>query len=278
VRMLLLTVVASLIAGAMSNARAEVIIDFEDLTLPPNSYYNGNSQTGSNTTGWTSGGVFFGNSYNADWNFWSGWAYSNVNDTTTGDFTNQYAAITGTGIGGTGNYAIAYAGSRAYFDLPDGFLARSAMVTNTTYAALDMANGSMFSKEFTTDDFFRAIFTGYSDVAGMGTPTGQTTVSLADFANFSTNDNPFDYILTDWLQVDLTPLGSARSVAVSFASSDVGDWGINTPAYLAMDDLTLTAVPEPSSFAILATACFGCWSYRRRGSRTKGAKAATAKA
>ncbi len=57
----------------------------------------------------------------------------------------------------------------------------------------------------------------------------------------------------------MTPLAGSESLGFGFASSDVGQFGINTPLYFAMDNLTLstsTAIPEPSS-ALLALTALG---------------------
>ena len=40
--------------------------------------------------------------------FWDGWAYSNMTDTTTKGYQNQYSAITGRGVNGSSNYGVAY--------------------------------------------------------------------------------------------------------------------------------------------------------------------------
>ena len=72
------------------HANADYVVDFEEMTQftgdSPNGggqFYNGNDGSGTtNDNGWTSGGVFFNNSYNGDnlpaFDFWSGWSYSNV--------------------------------------------------------------------------------------------------------------------------------------------------------------------------------------------------------
>jgi hypothetical protein len=227
------------------------VIDFSDLSLAPSSFYNGGPVT--NTVGWTSGGATFGNSYNSSFGgFWNGFSYSNVNDTTTAGFGNQYATFTGTGFGGSGVYGVAYSGSQAFVNLPIGTFAQSVRLTNTTYAVLDMLNGSGFSKKFggatgNDPDFFRVTFTGYDALGGTGNQTGSATFTLADYT-FA--DNTQDYIVNTWELLDLTPLGAAASLQLSWTSSDVGGFGINTPTYVALDNLTV--IPEPASAGVLA--------------------------
>ncbi|MBK8019077.1 MAG: DUF4465 domain-containing protein [Betaproteobacteria bacterium] len=60
-----------------------------------------------------------------------------------------------------------------------------------------------------------------------------------------------DFILEGWQRIDLTSLGMVSSLSFSMDSSDKGDFGINTPTYFALDDLTVTAVPEPGTAVLL---------------------------
>ena len=46
------------------------------------------------------------------------------------------------------------------------------------------------------------------------------------------------FLIFSWTTVDLTPLGNARYLLFDLNSSDVGQFGMNTPAYFAMDNLT----------------------------------------
>jgi len=262
-------------------ASAALVVDMEDRTsftaanpTGSGSYYNGND--GSNTTnsdGWTSQGAFFNNNYNSDWGgFWSGWSYSNVIDPTTAGFGNQYAAFPGGGADGKGgvaagqNYAVAF-GSGAYFNLPTSPSLRSVELTNTTYAALSMQNGDAFAKPFggaTGDDadFFRVSLIGYDELDASGSAVGSVTVDLADFT-FA--DNAQDYILDAWQEIDLTSLAGARSIGLSFASSDMGAFGINTPTFVALDNLTFASVPEPGSIVLWsALSLMALASVRRR--------------
>ena len=235
---------SSLIAlcAVASSASAAVVVDFVDKPLATNSFSNP-------TGGFTSNGVFFNNDLSI-YGTSSGFTLSTVNDTTTPGYTNSYAAITGAGVGSSGTYAVAY--PKAYFNVPMGLTVDSVRLTNTTYAALSMQQGDSFAKKFggasgNDPDYFKVTFTGFASTGGVGATAGSSTFYLADFRGAGTAS---DYIVKNWSTLDLTSLGDARSVGLSFASSDVGAYGINTPTYVAIDDLTL--VPEPATLAALA--------------------------
>ena len=246
------------------------IVHFEDKTLGANSFYNGNTGT-TNSDGWVSGGAKFNNNYDTSFGgFWDGWSYSNVNNTTTAGFLNQYAAYTGTGLGGSGNYAVAFQSfPQSYIDLPSDMRAQSAWFTNTTYAALSMLNGDSFAKKFggasgNDADFFKLTIRGYDDLATSGNLTGTKDFYLADYRF---DNNALDYVVSTWQEVDLSGLGNAKSIGFSLTSSDNGGFGMNTPAFFAMDNLSLTAVPEPTS-VVLVCAVMGLGvsiRFRRRG-------------
>jgi hypothetical protein len=263
----------------------DIVVNFNDLGYP-NGSYDPNAifpsgpapGTGSYDNGWdlnggfTSDGVFFSNSYDTTFHSWNGWAYSNVNDpTTTGsspfktDYDHQFAAITGTAPGGSGNYGIS-SGPGAAINLPSGTSPVSFEVTNTTYSYLSMTLGDGFANPFTTGNFFELKIFGFSGLNGTGTQVGEVDFYLANYT--SANSLP----VNTWTLVDLTPLAGSRSLTFDYASSDFGQFGINTPEYFAMDDLTLStaAVPEPSS-AMLALAGLVITgltaAHRRRGRR-----------
>ena len=86
-------------------------------------------------------------------------------------------------------------------------------------------------------------------------------VYLADYRNA---DPGLDYVLTDWAWVDLTSLGDQVSqLGFTLTSSDNSRFGMNTPAYFAIDNLVV--VPEPSVAAlVLLGSCVGWYRHRRR--------------
>ena len=108
-------------------------------------------------------------------------------------------------------------------------------------------------------DFFKLTITGFNGAA----ETGSVDFYLADYRF---GDNSLDYIVSNWTYVDLSSLGTVNSLKFSLASSDSGTFGINTPAYFAMDNLSVTAVPEPSHALLFLSglAVLGVIAKRRR--------------
>jgi len=224
--------------------RAENIADFEDLTLTTQSYWNGSDSSG----GFTSGSARFGNSYDTTYGSWDGFAYSNLSDTTANGWTSQYNAITGAGQGDSANYAVSYAGwlTPPTMTLDSPGIVDGLYVTNNNYAYYSMLNGDMFAKKFggstgSDADWFLLTMTG-KDAAGA--ITGTVDFYLADYRFVN---NGLDYIVNDWRYVNLTTLGTVKSVEFGLTSSDTAPWGMNTPGYFVMD----TVVPEPASLLLL---------------------------
>ena len=262
------TLAAFLLLAAQTYAQTTTI-DFEDKPLAPNSFYNGSDQAG----GFTSGGAFFNNNYNASFNFWGGWSYSNIKDVTTAGFGNQYAAYnlpSGGGVGGAGNFGVAYNFNPgdARITLPAGSLPLSVSLTNTTYAGLSMKYGDPFAKKFggstgNDPDFFLLTIQGRDSSNNL---TGSIPFYLADYRFV---DNTLDYIVSAWQSVDLSSLpNTTKSLTFDMTSSDNGPFGMNTPSYFALDSLIVTAVPEPSTLALLSITLVGgstfTWKRTRR--------------
>ncbi|MEO8627357.1 MAG: DUF4465 domain-containing protein [Betaproteobacteria bacterium] len=231
------------IAGGV---HAATVSTFDDLPLVPNSFY-----APAATTTFASGAATFNHDF-TDFGGGccsSGWTYTNKTDTTTPGFGNAFSAYAGSGAGGSANYAVAFFGTPTVkFASPS--IVASADFTNTTYAALSMLNGDTFAKKFggasgNDQDFFKLTIIGKD---ALGATTGTVDYYLADY-RFS--NNAADYVRNAWGVVDLTSLGAVSSLGFELASSDSGQFGINTPAYFAMDNLAVIAVPEPGTPLLL---------------------------
>jgi hypothetical protein len=256
-----------------------VVVDFEDLTVPVSGYFNGDpgnmptDQSWQMSTPWESGAVSFANTAGRDvgeyegWSYnftyWAGFAYSNVVNTTDSAFTNQYASKPGGGFGGPGTtYAIAY-GDGATIQLPVPTTVSGFEIANTTYAygVMAFSDPNNFGTPLPSGTgWFATTATGKL----AGSTTGTVTFYLADLRGASPPG-----ILATWAWFDLTGLGTVDTIEFSFAGSDNGTFGLNTPAYFAIDDLTVTAVPEPATWILLAGGTATAWlaARRRRASR-----------
>jgi hypothetical protein len=182
----------SLVAAAMLAAfggryAAAAVVDFEDLALPPSGFFNGDpgnlSPGDSVSQPWTSGGASFANTFGIDVDFafpyWSGFAYSDVVNTTTNTFDNQYAAYPGSGFQST-TYAIAYSGAAAV-SLPSPATVSGFRIANTTYAYLTMQDGDIygFTQPLAAEGWFLVTASGSLG----GTPTGSAVFYLRTIAS-----------------------------------------------------------------------------------------------
>lgn len=216
----------------------QTTVDFESLNLTTAESYNDGSD---GSGGFNTQNVFFFNDYQGYWS--GGFAYSNMTDVTTAGFLNQYSVYAGSGANNSSNYGLFT--TFGYLTFSQGVALDSVKICNTTYAALSMKNGDSFAKQFGSpnnasgtpdgtngEDFF--LLRIYSlDAAS-------ATVDSLDFylADFRFSDNTQDYIIEDWTNLDLSPLGTVNGLAFKLKSSDVGAFGMNTPNYFALDNLT----------------------------------------
>ncbi len=212
---------------------AQTIADFEELEIPAESFLDGSDGSG----GFSSGNIFLPNSFNPEFFSWSGWAISTTTDTITPGFINQYSAISGSGVEGSATYALSFIFGESVMRLSERSTVNGLFLTNNTYAYLSMLEGDDFAKKFggaTGDDpdFYRLTIKKYVE--------GQLSQDSVDFylADYRFEDNSQDYIVDDWTFVDLSSLGEADSLSFTVASSDVGQFGINTPTYVCIDNVS----------------------------------------
>ena len=224
--------------AAFFSVNAQKIATFDDVVLDPETYYNGSDGRG----GFSSGGFWFPNNYNADWGSWSGFSISNMKDTLTAGYENQFSSVAGSGVNGSGNYSVAYDTGKLRMEFDSSIEVKGFFVTNSTYAYLAMRDGSDWTKTFggtegTDPDYFKLMVWG-TDQDGHISDTVE--FFLADFRY---EDNENDFILKEWEWLDLTSLGLVTTLNFALESSDVGEYGMNTPAYFCLDDFT-AALPS----------------------------------
>ncbi len=246
----------AILAFATIGLNAQTTADFQNLTLTPNSFYNGSNGTPTATSvnTFTSGNCVFPNKWNGSFGgYWeNGWSYSNMKDSTTAGSANQYSARTAVGYSNSTIYTIAKGGSKLKFNAnAQGKQMAGFYVTNSSYAAISMRDGDMFAKKFggtsgNDPDWFKLKVQKYF---GGVLALDSVTIYLADY-RFANNSQ--DYILKTWQYVDLTSLGNVDSLLFNLSSSDVGGFGMNTPSYFCLDNFTtlnlVTGIKEVSAF------------------------------
>lgn len=231
---------------------AQTTADFENFELPVDTFLNG----AGGELSYESGNLELFVNYSFFPGFgevWNGWAISNVVDTVTRGFTNQYASITGGGANNSEQYAVYSNFNGGVMHLRNdavGDPVNSLYITNNTYAYYSMLEGDNFAKIFggeTGDDpdYFLLTIKAYLN--------GELSTDSVDFylADYRFEDNSMDYIVDEWTLVDLSSLGGADSLFFSLSSTDNDLMaGMNTPAYFCIDDVvTSDAVVSTTNLA-----------------------------
>ncbi len=228
---ILLFSIALLIQLALTAQK--VVAGFEDLGLPPNTF----SRDAGTAGYFSSGNVALPNTYDPIFASWSGWAISNTTDATTPGYTNESSAIAGGGAEGSAAYAVHYQFGPSTLALVQPGIVQGMYITNSTYAYYSMRDGDAFAKRFggatgSDPDFFLLTIRTIRN--------GQVGADSVNFylADYRFANHAQDYIVGNWVWVDLSALGEADQLLLTLSSSDVGVFGINTPTYFCADKIT----------------------------------------
>lgn len=206
--------------------------DFEDMSLSP--YFDGSDLSGTDDGSGVYSSIYTENnlSFNTTWDnslgiysYWSaGWAFSSLIDSTLNTEQQIYHRYDKTN-NLESNFAIGESGSEITVNGTAFF--STLQVSNNSYAAYSMTNGDSFAKKFTGKDWFELTIEGFNGISS----TGEIKVMLADSSNITPN------ILETWQTVDISSLGEVTKLTFTLNSSDVGNWGMNTPNFFALDNI-----------------------------------------
>lgn len=102
-------------------------------------------------------------------------------------------------------------------------------VTNTCYVLNSLNCGDGFNSPATEQTFIKIVAYGYNRSEEI---TGSVEFTLCD---------GIDNIVAEWTKWDLSPLGKVAKIAFNFVASEdqIGDYGMNCPAYFAYDDVAV---------------------------------------
>jgi len=207
-------------------------ITFEEFSLEGSGVHNGSDLSGE----FTIGNAIFPNTYNAQYNYWDrGFAISNHTDTQTEGPSNLYSCIAGSGAYNSSNFAIftSWSSDTLKFIIPEKVT--NISVCNSTYAYYSMLYGDDFAKQFggnsgDDSDIFKLKISCLND----NNEIWEIELNLADYTYVNNSE---DYILNGWIDMDLSEVGYIKYMSFSFESTDMGDYGINTPTYFCIDNI-----------------------------------------
>ncbi len=231
-------------AFCVSAAQAQTVntADFEGLTYADDLDYETGQQLSG---GFKSGNLYFVNTSSwVDYGEWGkfftmgGFCYSKRTETTydaatytTDQFNNQIGA----GAAGSEAFAVAYGTEPSSVTADYTFKPQSCYVTNNAYLLNSVMKGDAYARQFNYDDTFTLKITGFKDQV----PTETVEVPLAAKGS----------VVFQWIPVDLTSLGEVDSVSFALTSTDTGDYGMNTPAYFCLDNLSVIFTETPTSIS-----------------------------
>jgi hypothetical protein len=240
-------VIALLLGAVAAKAQHKISVStFDTLTLPTNDTYYVNHTDLGNDVGFKCSDVHFNCKYEYDPVFMytfhkNGFVYSNKKDLIDTTYTNPYTCIGGKGYNNSDQYAVAFWDSSIInlTGIPNyqridysGFY-----INNTIYTRSVIKYGGNGAKPFggpsgDDPDYFKVVIYGYK---GGVIKSDSVEVFLADYTS---PDNTKDTILQDWTWVSLMKLGKVDSLMFLMRTTDVGQFGPNTPYFFAMDDFT----------------------------------------
>lgn len=223
-----------------------VVATFENRPLgiyltQKDSFWCGTSPLHSGVNNWTSGSYSF-YTYNDDLygtSYYYGFVVSNNTAPISSGYTEPYRSAAGGAYEGS-NFTI---WSNDYYGTNSFTCSEQVLpgmeVCNNAYTVDEMCHGK-YAKAFTQDDYLTLLCIGKHE----GLVTDTVRVDLASNGTY----------INQWTWVDLSPLGQVDQVQLCMIGSDMGQWGLNTPAYVCLDNVGQNkpngyVVPERASFS-----------------------------
>jgi len=198
------------------------IATFEEAAITPSAV---NSEYKMDTTGtFQSGNFIFKQTAMPSSFYYSCNVVTNHVDTTFADYNDAWKSIAGGAQAGQ-NYVV---WNKDYYGADTIKLVNAAKVpglyvTNSVYAYASITKGDWSGPAFANGDWFLLTITGIKDAKA----TGSVEFYLAKD----------EEVVVDWEYVDLSSLGVVDGLTFALTGSRTGDYGLNTPAYFAFDNL-----------------------------------------
>lgn len=164
-----------------------------------------------------------------DYSYYQGFTVSKV----ASDTLNQFACAAKGGIAGVGTPFLVSYGDSSAMSFNGEYYPQEVQICQSAYALRSMRNGDSFAKKFTKDDKFTLTIYGLDNVSNK---TNCVVYHLAADGVFNEG----------WTRVDLSPIGACMGLKFFLTSTDNGQFGMNTPAYFALDGMKISEDKTPT--------------------------------
>lgn len=210
---------------------------FEDLGLPPDSFWKGDVDDEDYDYGsFRSGDFEFPNFYDSLYGSWAWYAYSSIKANDGTSFMDQFQSAPG---GGHKSDTFGVAFVDAYwgpsqvwvYGPEEGSVLKGMWVANSAWTRYCVLNGDGMSGPFEKGDYLKVIVTGYDTESEV---SGVAEFYLADYRSENEADH---YALDTWEWMDLEPLGKIQYFEISMETTKKNAYGPTTPMYTCIDDI-----------------------------------------
>ena len=188
--------------------------------------------------GYATENLMFEHFMDETYGYWGGFAVASHFDMEDGSSLNQYSVYNSSAASGD-KYMLYYYDS--YNDPCDilcryhGYYQFATVCMNLstfTYKSIADEDANAFARAFTEGDYLKVIFTALMENKTEGKSVECYVVDYRDGKR---------YVATNWDAFDISGLcGEIWGLRVRIETSDVGEWGPNTPLYICMDNLIYT--------------------------------------
>lgn len=192
--------------------------------------------------GYRSDNLEFQHFVDAEYGYWGGFAQAASYDMADGTYLNQYSVYNTAAASGDSYLLYYYDSYNAPCDIlcrHDAEYAFSSVrlnLTTYTYKSITEEDVNTFARAFTDGDYLKVTFTALCEDMTAGASVDCYVVDYRDGKR---------YAATNWDLFDLSALhGNIHALRVTIDTTDVGEWGANTPLYICLDDLTYTYKAE----------------------------------
>lgn len=214
---------------------------FEGLLEKPESYWYGDIEDKSYTTGsFRSGSFEFKNLYDQKFESWSFFAYANLTGNVYNSWQNKAEQMMNAVGGGhdSESYCMVYCdgyNGPTTVTIPDfakeGVIVPGMWITNSAWVVSAIINGDGMSGPFEEGDLLCAVATA--------TPIGASEPVTVKFplADYTSKNADEHYYVSDWRWMDLSKLGAVNEITFTIETTKANSFGPTTPSYFAIDDL-----------------------------------------